>query len=358
MFRLKLVPANTAFKFIALRQIAYALSALLVVASMALFFTTGLNFGIDFRGGTMIEIGTEGPADIGDLRSRLSSLNLGDVQVQEFGAPDDVLIRVEQQSDAGSIDQNVVDLIRDELGDNVEYRRVEVVGPKVSSELVEAGTLAVVLAVILMLVYIWFRFEWQFSVGAVLALLHDVLLTIGIFSIIQLEFNLSIIAAILTIVGYSMNDTVVVYDRASNAIGVSQLRAQHRRYSWMELSNTDFGAQPPIDAYGDMGFRIDKKRVEGSMYLLPDAGMFPWHVTSIGELTPAHFDEIAEAQESFDLLLLGTGPSLQFPSAEVRAHLTDIPLHFEVMDTGAACRTYNVLLGEQRRVAAALIAVE
>lgn len=126
----------------------------------------------------------------------------------------------------------------------------------------------------------------------------------------------------------------------------------------MELSNTDFGAQPPIEAYGDMGFRIDKKRVEGSMYLLPDAGMFPWGVTAIGDLTPAHFDEISAVHDSFDLLLLGTGPMLQFPSAEIRSYLTDIPLHFEVMDTGAACRTYNVLLGEQRRVAAALIAVE
>ena len=126
----------------------------------------------------------------------------------------------------------------------------------------------------------------------------------------------------------------------------------------MELSNTDFGAQPPIEAYGDMGFRIDKKRVEGSMYLLPDAGMFPWGVTAIGDLTPAHFDEISAVHDSFDLLLLGTGPMLQFPSAEIRSYLTDIHLHFEVMDTCAACRTYNVLLGEQRRVAAALIAVE
>ncbi len=226
MFRLKLVPADTAFKFIALRHIAYAVSVLMVVASMGLFFTNGLNFGIDFRGGTMIEIGTEGPADIGDLRSRLSSLNLGDVQVQEFGAPDDVLIRVEQQAETDGSDQNVVDIIRAELGEDVEYRRVEVVGPKVSSELVEAGTLAVVLAVILMLVYIWFRFEWQFSVGAVLALLHDVLLTIGIFSLIQLEFNLSIIAAILTIVGYSMNDTVVVYDR---------VRENLRKYKKLDL---------------------------------------------------------------------------------------------------------------------------
>lgn len=226
MFRLKLVPADTAFKFIGLRHIAYAVSALMVLASMALFFTNGLNFGIDFRGGTMIEIGTEGPADIGDLRNRLSSLNLGDVQVQEFGAPNDVLIRVEQQAETEGSDQTVVELIRGELGEGVEYRRVEVVGPKVSSELVEAGTLAVVMAVILMLVYIWFRFEWQFSVGAVLALMHDVLLTIGIFSIFQLEFNLSIIAAILTIVGYSMNDTVVVYDR---------VRENLRKYKKLDL---------------------------------------------------------------------------------------------------------------------------
>ncbi len=228
MFRLKLVPANTAFKFIGLRHVAYALSALMVLASMGLFFTNGLNFGIDFRGGTMIEIGTEGPADIGDLRNRLSSLNLGDVQVQEFGAPNDVLIRVEQQEETEGSDQNVVELIRGELGEGVEYRRVEVVGPKVSSELVEAGTLAVVIAVILMLVYIWFRFEWQFSVGAVLALVHDVLLTIGIFSIFQLEFNLSIIAAILTIVGYSMNDTVVVYDR---------VRENLRKYKKLDLGD-------------------------------------------------------------------------------------------------------------------------
>jgi uncharacterized protein len=126
----------------------------------------------------------------------------------------------------------------------------------------------------------------------------------------------------------------------------------------MELSNTDFGSQPPIDAYGDGGFRIDNKRVEGSMYLLPDEGMFPWGMTAIEEVTPEHFIEIAAATESYDLLLIGTGASLQFPSKEVREHLANIPLHFEVMDTGAACRTYNVLLGEQRRVAAALIAVE
>lgn len=226
MFRLKLIPAETAFKFIGYRTVAYVISAILVVASMAFFSTKGLNFGIDFRGGTMIEIGTPEPADVPALRERLNGLGLGDVQVQLFGTDTDVLIRIEQQEDTEGSDQNVVDRVKDALGETVDYRRVEVVGPKVSSELVEAGTMAVVLAVILMLVYIWFRFEWQFSVGAVLALMHDVALTIGIFSVLQLEFNLSIIAAILTIVGYSMNDTVVVYDR---------VRENLRKYKKMDL---------------------------------------------------------------------------------------------------------------------------
>jgi uncharacterized protein len=126
----------------------------------------------------------------------------------------------------------------------------------------------------------------------------------------------------------------------------------------MELSNTDFGNQPPIEAYGDGGFRLDKKRVEGSMFLLPDVGMFPWAPKQVDDLTPAMFDEIIAAGNSFDLLLIGSGSILLFPEREVREFLTNVPLHFEVMDTGAACRTYNVLLGEGRRVAAALIAVE
>jgi len=126
----------------------------------------------------------------------------------------------------------------------------------------------------------------------------------------------------------------------------------------MELSNTDFGSQPPIEAYGDGGFRLDKKRVEGSMFLLPDVGMFPWGPKQASDITPDVFNEITAAAPTFDLLLIGTGLALQFPSRDVRDFLSNIPLHFEVMDTGAACRTYNVLLGESRRVAAALIAVE
>lgn len=226
MFRLKLVPDQTSFRFVGFRKIAYVISLVGVIAAIALFSTKGLNYGIDFQGGTMIEIATEGPADISDIRSRLSALNLGDVQVQTFGAPNDVLIRVEQQGEIADNDLNAVDKIKAELGDGVEYRRVEVVGPKVSDELVEAGTLAITVAIFMMLVYIWFRFEWQFGVGSVIALAHDVLLTIGIFSLFELEFNLSIIAAILTIVGYSMNDTVIVYDR---------IREDLRKYKKMDL---------------------------------------------------------------------------------------------------------------------------
>ncbi len=226
MRKLKLVPDNTHIPFISWRLPAIGLSIAAVIVSIGLTIGVGLNFGIDFKGGTLIEIGTEGPADLGDLRSRLGGLGLGEVQVQTFGAPDDVLIRVATQPGGAEAQQDVVDLVRAELGDGVEYRRVEVVGPVVSGELIEAGVLAVVLAVGMMLVYIWFRFEWQFSVGSVLALVHDVVITIGLFSILQLEFGLPIIAALLTIVGYSMNDTVVVYDR---------VRENLRKYKRMPL---------------------------------------------------------------------------------------------------------------------------
>lgn len=228
MKKLKLVPSKTAFDFIKLRYVAFVISALAVVASVGVYATRDLNYGIDFIGGTMIEVGTQGPADIAGIRKKLGALNLGHVVVQQFGSPSEVLIRIEQQDETTEQDQKVVELVRQALGDGVDYRRTEVVGPKVSGELVEAGTLAVFLAVFLMLLYIWFRFEWQFSVGAVTALIHDVILTIGIFSVLQLEFNLSIIAAILTIVGYSMNDTVVVYDR---------VRENLRKFKRMDLGD-------------------------------------------------------------------------------------------------------------------------
>ncbi|MEE3035722.1 MAG: protein translocase subunit SecF [Pseudomonadota bacterium] len=229
MWTLKLVPAETKIDFIRLHITSFIVSASLVIASLGLFFTQGLNFGIDFKGGTLIEIGTNGPADIADLRDIIGSLDLGEVQIQEFGTPEDVLIRVGEKADATDNAENLsaVDQIRNALPQDVTFRRVEVVGPQISGELVRAGFLAVTVAIGLMLFYIWLRFEWQFSVGAVLALIHDIILTIGVFCLIQLEFNLSIIAAILTIVGYSMNDTVVVYDR---------VRENLRRFKKMPLS--------------------------------------------------------------------------------------------------------------------------
>ncbi len=240
MKHLRIVPANTKVPFIQFRYPAFVFSALAIVASAVIFLSMGLNFGIDFRGGTLIELETEGPADIGKIRSIIGTLNLGDVQVQEFGKLEEVLIRIEQQDvkpEVETDDANVEQLQQDVIpavmaaleagyGGEVTKRRQEVVGPKVSGELIQTGIMAVVIAVALMLVYIWFRFEWQFSLGAVAALVHDVLLTIGVFSLTRIEFNLSIIAAILTIVGYSMNDTVVVYDR---------VRENLRKYKKMDL---------------------------------------------------------------------------------------------------------------------------
>lgn len=227
MFHLRLIPDNTRMAFMRLRWISFPLSAAAIVASLVLFSTFGLNFGIDFQGGTLIEIQTkDGPADIGAIRKRLGELNLGDVQVQEFGQPDTALIRIERQEGGEEAQQRVVFLIRETLGEAVDYRRTEVVGPRVSGELAQAGTIAVVVSLLAVLIYIWFRFEWQFAIGAVAATLHDVILTIGMFAAIQLEFSLASIAAILTIVGYSLNDTVVVYDR---------VRENLRRYKKMPI---------------------------------------------------------------------------------------------------------------------------
>ncbi|MEQ8405576.1 MAG: protein translocase subunit SecF [Oceanicaulis sp.] len=240
----RFIPTDTDIPFIKGRFAAFVISVLLMLGAAGAFLGMGLNFGIDFRGGTLIEIGTDGPADLSAIRTELDTLELGDVQVQEFGSDDAVLIRVETLDQAGGqavferaqelglampetrvregveddeaaqqVTREAIQAALDSAFQDVEYRRVEVVGPQVSGELIVAGTMAVVIALVLMLIYIWFRFEWQYSVGAVLALTHDVIATIGFFAVTQLEFNLSTIAAILTIVGYSMNDTVVVYDR-------------------------------------------------------------------------------------------------------------------------------------------------
>lgn len=229
MKTLKLVPVNTSIGFIRHRTIAMVLSSLLVVASVFVFLANGLNFGIDFRGGTLIEASSEIAVDLAELRGRLGALDLGEVQIQEFGKETDVLIRIAEKEGATDASNNLsaVEQVREELSSDFEVRRVEIVGPQVSAELIQTGIMAVLAAIASMLIYIWFRFEWQFSVGAVLALVHDVALTIGLFALLQLDFNLSILAAILTIVGYSMNDTVVVYDR---------VRENLRKYKKMDLA--------------------------------------------------------------------------------------------------------------------------
>ena len=208
----KYLPVEPDFDFMKWARLAFVASSVAIVVSIVAVFTLGLNFGIDFKGGTLIEIRTQEPADIAALRKKIGALKLGSFELQEFGDPHDVLIRVESTGDEQA-QQEVVRKVKQALGTGVEYRRVEVVGPKVSGELARDGVIAVLMALAGVMIYIWFRFEWQFAVGAVAALVHDVSITIGIFAFTRLEFNLSIIAALLTIVGYSLNDTVVVYDR-------------------------------------------------------------------------------------------------------------------------------------------------
>ena len=229
MFRLKLVPEKTDIPFMKFRLPAIVLSAVLAVVSLGLFFGVGLNKGIDFEGGILIEVRTEAPADLAQMRDTLGGLGLGEVALQEFGAANDVLMRIERQPGDAEAQNAAVEKVKaamEPTNPGISYRRVEFVGPKVSGELVETAVLAVLTAVVAMLFYIWLRFEWQFSLGAVLALVHDVILTIGFFALTRVEFNLASVAAILTIVGYSINDTVVVYDR---------VRENLRKYKQMPL---------------------------------------------------------------------------------------------------------------------------
>ena len=228
------------FPFMRWRRPAAIASAALAVLSLLLAFTVGLNFGIDFRGGTVMEVRTPAPADLGELRSELGGLGLGEVALQEFGSPNDVLIRIEQQAagDAAATAAaqaeavaTVKTRITELYGEEVSFRRTEFVGPKVSDELFTAGVMAVSFSLVAILIYVWFRFEWQFGVCAVLALVHDVVLTIGLFSVTRLEFNLATVAALLTIVGYSLNDTVVVFDRVRDNL------RKYKRLPMTELLN-------------------------------------------------------------------------------------------------------------------------
>ncbi len=211
---LRLAPENTKFGFMRFRRVSYPFSAFLSIVSVVMFLTVGMNFGIDFAGGTLMELRAKtGQADLSALRGIGDKLGLGDVEVQAFGNESDVTMRIRVQPGGDAAQQTAVDKVRGALGDAYDFRRVEVVGPRVSGELVQSGTLGVVLSIVAVLSYLWFRFEWQFAVGAVIATMHDLLLTVGFFSVTQLEFNTTSIAAILTIVGYSLNETVVVLDR-------------------------------------------------------------------------------------------------------------------------------------------------
>src|ERR1700744_1366137 len=209
------------------RRISFPISAMLSIAAIFLYFFHGLNFGIDFVGGTLIEVQTKaGPADLSKMRSTIGRLQLGDFQLPQFGAADDVLIRISEQPGGDEAQQAAVKKVRDALGDNVDYRRVEVVGPSVSTELLAYGTVGLMLAIGAILIYLWFRFEWQFALGAMIANVHDLVLTVGFMSLTHVDFDLTSIAALLTILGYSLNDTVVIYDR---------IREMLRRYKKMPM---------------------------------------------------------------------------------------------------------------------------
>ena len=234
--RLKLVPTKTKIDFFKLSSITFGASLIGMLIAIFLFLTIGLNFGIDFRGGTTIRTDSEIMVDVAKYRSVLSRLDLGDISITEVFDPTKpgqnvAQIRIEQQEDEGSATVKTVEMVQKALrtiDSKMTFPSVESVGPKVSGELIKTAVIAVISAIFAVLFYIWLRFEWQFSVGAVAALIHDIVLTIGIFSVLQIKFDLAIIAALLTIVGYSLNDTVVVFDR---------VRENLRKYKKTELKD-------------------------------------------------------------------------------------------------------------------------
>lgn len=225
MFRLKLIPDNSSFPFLNLFKFGFVFSAILIALSVGSFLYQGLNLGIDFKGGILIEAKSkQGSADVQRLRAELGEMSFGEVSIQLFGAEDEVLIRIQKQDGDEQAQVQVIKEVNALISDGYTVRRTEFVGPTIGAELTQKGILAVVSALAAIMIYIWFRFEWQYSIAAILALSHDVISTIGFFSLTSFEFNLATIAAILTIAGYSINDTVVVFDR---------IRENFRRYkSW------------------------------------------------------------------------------------------------------------------------------
>lgn len=232
---LRLIPEQTKTNFTGLRYAAFMLSALAILASIFVISQKGLNFGIDFTGGTLLEVRTPETPDLGNLRKTLNTLGVGAVSIQEFGQPSDLLIRMPEQSGGPDAQKEALGKIRAALdaaypaeeGDTrIDYRRTEFVGPQVGEELKKQGLYAILFSLIGILAYVWFRFEWQFGIASIIALMHDAILTIGLFSLLEMEFNLSTVAAVLMIAGYSINDTVVVFDR---------IREDLRKYKKMPL---------------------------------------------------------------------------------------------------------------------------
>jgi preprotein translocase subunit SecF len=225
---LRIVPDDTKFDFMRFRRVSFPASAVLSILAICLYFFVGLNFGIDFVGGTLLEVRTKSgeQADLSKMRSTLGALGLGDMQLQEFGSADRVLIRIPQQAGGEAAQNAAKEKVTATLGDTITIERAEVVGPRISTEMLATSTIGLMAAILAILVYLWFRFEWQFALGAMVANVHDLVLTMGYMSLMQIDFDLSSIAALLTILGYSLNDTVVIYDR---------IREMLRRYKRMPM---------------------------------------------------------------------------------------------------------------------------
>ncbi|MCA3642977.1 MAG: protein translocase subunit SecF [Methylobacterium sp.] len=237
---LRIVPDNTKFGFMRFRRISFPFSAIASIVSVVAFLWLGLNVGIDFKGGTVVELQARGDrANVALIREEANRLGFGDVEVQEFGGPREVLLRVGLQDGGDRAQAEVVVKLRQAFEKDYDFRKVEVVGPRVSQELVQNGTIGVLLAILTILIYLWFRYEWQFAVGAVIATMHDLVLTIGFFAVTQIQFDQTSIAAILTIIGYSLNDTVVVYDR------VRELLRKYKKIRLFELLDLSMNSTLP-----------------------------------------------------------------------------------------------------------------
>jgi len=213
---LRIIKSATNINFMRIKKLTLFVSTILFLLSLSLIFIKGLNLGIDFTGGSLIEVRFKENIDLNNLRTKMNKLNLGEIQLQTIGNENDIIFKVQDNKNKQT---ETVQIIKESLNDqSVEYRRTEFVGPKVGSELVNAGIIAVIFSLIGILIYIWIRFQWNFALGAIIALIHDVVLTLGFFSVLQLEFNLATVAAVLTIAGYSINDTVVIYDRVRDSM--------------------------------------------------------------------------------------------------------------------------------------------